>query len=116
MKCNSCGNGIFQLFNNTERLTSERDSPNQCSCAGPNITNFLLLFQRSFDKELLFGRSSDVTILNATQVPLLYPDECVTAFSTLYNYSGVCPSRNYCKFDFLFSDMPSESPSNFPSE
>ena len=53
MKCNSYGgnNSICQLFNDTEAegLTSGFNLPiytnNECSCDGPEIPNFLPLFQ-----------------------------------------------------------------------
>jgi hypothetical protein len=126
MKCNSCSNdnNILQLFDNTEvGLTNYIETlnkpPNECACGGPSQTDFLALFQTLFDQGKLEDRSSNVQILNATQIPLLSRDECgiqPDTTITFYNYTGVCLSKTFRQFNGFLTEPPSMSPTDFPTD
>jgi hypothetical protein len=132
IKCNSCGydNDVWQLFNDTEvgltnkietlnRLERLSMPPNECACVGPSQTDFLALFQTFFHLDTVDGRSSNVQIMNATQIPLLNGDECGiqpdTTSTAFYNYTGVCLSKTFRQFDGLLSDAPTMSPTGTDS-
>jgi len=114
MSCNSCGNkGPWQLFEGTRvgvpdavSLSTTLDE-NECVCGGPVYTDFFDNF-----KQLIAKNKSNISVLNATQIPLLvssdgtYNEELCSnteEYSTTYSYDGVCPAR------------PTESPSASPS-
>merc|ERR1712166_1609342 len=80
---------------------------NECVCGGPIYTDFFDNF-----KQLIAENKSNISVLNATQIPLLvssdgtYNEELCSnteEYSTTYSYDGVCPAR------------PTESPSISPS-
>jgi len=119
MSCNSCGNEVpWQLFEGTRVgvpaavSLSKTLNTNECVCDGPVQTDFLNKF-----KQLIAKNKSDVSVLNAIQIPLLvssdgtYNEElCSTAeeYSTTYNYDGVCLAKP--------TESPSSSPSIAPSD
>merc|ERR1711915_623981 len=61
----------------------------------------------------------DVTVLNVTQVPVIPINLCYPATEetvmTMYNYTGVCPGRNFAQYQFKLSEAPSESPTDEPT-
>lgn len=119
LRCNACGDEDWQLFNDTSTNHHHRPSPsNTCICPGPNQTDFLQAFQQAFLEVSLFNELSvwNASIVNATQIPLLYPYECDSSRDTTYNYDGVCPGHSERQFDFLFSEAPSQSPTDSPTD
>jgi len=106
----------IETLNKLERLSKP---PNECACAGPSQTDFLALFQTFFRLDTVDGRSSNVQIFNATQIPLLFGDDCGiqpdTTTTAFYNYTGVCLSKTFRQFDGLLSDAPTMSPTGTDS-
>ena len=132
ISCNSCGNeGPWQLFKGVSSSSSPTTDANACVCDPPSQADFVNKFREIFAADKKSGnRSSDITILNVTQIPLLvspdgvYDKElCDTDTSaTTYSYDGVCPGKGEMRsaFDFLTTlsptEYPTESPSAYPTE
>merc|ERR1711865_777161 len=124
MACNSCGNeGTWQLFEGTRVgvpaavSLSRTVNKNECVCGGPVQTEFLSKFDELFTANKDGSQNSDISILNAIQIPLLvspdgaYNEElCATTEEnkTTYSYAGVCPAKP--------TESPSVSPSASPTD
>jgi len=124
MACNSCGNeGTWQLFEGTRVglpaavSLSRTVNKNECVCGGPVQTEFLSKFDELYTANKGGSQNSDISILNAIQIPLLvsqdgtYNEElCATTEEnkTTYSYAGVCPAKP--------TESPSVSPSASPTD
>jgi len=116
MSCNSCGNDDddrWQLF--FEGTSPTPLDGNNCVCDGPVQTDFFNKFRELFAANKSGNLYSDITVLNANQIPLLlspdgtYNTEFCSSeeYSTTYSYDGVCPGRS--------TTSPTESPTPLPT-
>jgi len=116
MTCNSCENddGKWQLFFGGTSPTPLKK--NNCICDGPVQTDFVNKFRELFAANKIGNPYSDISVLNANQIPLLlspdgtYNTEFCSSeeYSTTYSYDGVCPGRS--------TESPSVAPTKRPTE
>lgn len=101
--CNSCGEEDFKVFFDESGLVGEADiAGDVCDCRGPTVDE-------------LVGAVGLPDLVNATQIPLLSPEDCVQTSRTTYSYEGVCPGLLNPAFLF-FSTSPSEVPTETPTK
>ena len=116
MSCNACVgnmNGQWQLF--SEETSPTPFNGNTCVCDGPLQTNFVNKFRELFAANKSGNPYSDISILNANQIPLLLSKDgtyesglCSTvSTTTTYSYDGVCLARS--------TASPSGSPTGSPT-
>ena len=118
MSCNSCSDDYWQVFNGTQvNLDSNGLSThvdNACECNGPNTLDFVSAFQDNIEGNS--NTNNTVTIVNATQIPLLYPNDddnrCNVQSETTFGYQGVCPGSNDDEFSCMLTttNEPTSSP------
>ena len=123
LKCNSCVHDMPQLFDGTHvGLPNDDDHPpidaNTCDCDGPNTNNFMESLEDNFNQNY------NASVVNVTQIPLLYPDDdddddhhhhagvdgCDAKSQTTYGNQGVCPGTKDDNFLCMFTQAPTYAP------
>lgn len=117
----------FFKFANSLTLVNDVEATSLCSCSGPSKKAFL----DSFSEELS-SKLNNVTVVAATEVPVLSDEVCygsaLTAGSpdgttrqvpllTAYSYTGVCAGRNIEVIEPVkaVTESPSASPTSEPT-
>lgn len=122
LSCNSCGQDYWQVFEGTEVGLVDAPSPpgdsNTCSCEGPKTPDFVGALQDTINK-LASSNGETITVVNATQIPLLYPEDddyCKDpASQTTFGYYGVCPGNKDNEFSCMYTEESTESPTESPT-
>jgi len=105
--CNACGVSDLKLFHdNSDPVGADNiEDPNVCDCRGPTSRDFVAA---------LIENLGLTNLKNATQVPLLHPEDCNAFALTTFSSAGVCPGRRNPQFDF-FTPYPSSEPTFSPT-
>merc|ERR1711865_420773 len=134
--------GTWQLFEGTRvglptavsLSRTVNKNKNECVCGGPVQTEFFSKFDQLYTANKGGNQNSDISILNARQIPLLvsqdgtYNEElCSTTEEnkTTYSYAGVCPAKptkspsvspSASPTDMPTTVSPTESPTDIPTD